>query len=669
MVLPARPAVALALLVALLAPVAMGQTEVPQPSPQTPQQFQCQPPMETCLPDLVATNPQAHESDERFPVKPCADFVNLGDAPTATPFRYLLLLDNVPVAEEQATGAYRTGEGGTVCWGEFHLSAGRHTMEVRVDSGDDVVESNERNNARLISFQVRPEPKVDLRLSRLWVTPTEGGVGMNQIFYVNVSNVGNAPSPLTLVTLEDDHGLLANWTMPPLRPGQWWLAAHATRPEYRPVGTFVARAVVDPLNNLSEMSEDNNEALVEYTVLDHPAPDYEISNVTVSGNRTEMRGVRVDVYVKNVGDRGVEGTMVRLVNATNETVGTGYTRSIIWPGERGLVQFFLVLRAGVHELRAIADYTNIVVERDETNNEHAFTIEIQPAPLLADLPNLVVQRVYAMPEDPRPGEAVSVGALIHNVGTNRSNATRVNFLVNDEVIASASVPALRPDSYYSAYVPWVAANAGSYTIVAVVDQADTVRELDEMDNALALDFLVTTQRAPPATAPTPPTSPPPITGPDPTPTTPTPSTPTTPTPNLPRDTASRVIPGELVIATSPAPGGARGVFSISLRNPTIERVGLLTVAFKIDGKAHKEVLVNGIPGAGIVAASTGEESIPPGKHTVTAEIRVVGSTGPAVVRQGSYEQEAGPSEGIPGFEALGLLGALVAALALARRRR
>lgn len=214
--LPARRAVAFALLATLALPLAAAQ-EVPEPAPPTtPSQVACQPPVETCLPDLIATNPQAEATDERFPVAPCADFLNLGEAPTATPFRYLLIIDEVGVAEKQVTGAYRTGEGDTVCWGEFHLAPGHHTMEVRIDSANEVAETNENNNARRLAFSVGPAPKVDLHLSSLRVTPTQGGVGQNQYFHVNVSNSGTGGSPLALLSLEDDTGPLANWTVPRL---------------------------------------------------------------------------------------------------------------------------------------------------------------------------------------------------------------------------------------------------------------------------------------------------------------------------------------------------------------------------------------------------------------------------------------------------------------------
>ncbi|HVM44458.1 MAG TPA: CARDB domain-containing protein, partial [Candidatus Thermoplasmatota archaeon] len=583
--------------------------------------------------------------------------------------RILLSIDNVPVGEHQATGAYRRGEGGRdICWDNIAVTAGRHTMTVHVDSANEVPETNDTNNLRAIAFFVAPTPRVDLRLTSLLVTPTEGGVGMNQLFIVNVTNIGDARAPTSRLSLEDDNGVLANWSVPELAPRQSWTMVHASRPEYRPVGTFVARAVIDPANEIAEISEDNNEALFEYTVLDHPAPDYTITNVTVSGNRTEMRGLRIDATVANVGDRLVRGTGVRILNETNATLAESTTVSLIYPNQTATLQFFLALRAGTHELRLVVDPMNRIVERNEKNNEWNLTLVIDEPTVALDLPNLVIERVYAMPGDPRPGEVVSVGALIHNIGTNRSNATTVNFLVNDELIGTAAVPALKPDAYYSAYVPWRTATSATFVITAVVDQRNALLELDESDNALDLQILITTQRAP---SEEPPEAPPATTPPPATPTapaTPTPATPTAPTRPPTTDTASRVVVGELIVTTRPTATGASGVISVSLRNPNIERVGLLTVQFKANDKILKEVLVQGIPGAGTIAATSGEVELPPGKNAVSVEVRVVGAVGPAVVRQGEYEQESGKKQGLPGFEAAALLVALLGALALRRRR-
>lgn len=676
--LPPSRALAFALLLALALPGAVAQDpfqqqdptqELQDDPPEAPRELQCQTPVDACLPDLIPTNPRVEVQDERSPATFCTDFVNVGEGPTAAPFRILLTIDQIGIAEEQVTGAYQTGEGGAnICWDSVSLVAGRHSFSVLVDAEGEIVEKNETNNQRGSNFNVLRAPKVDLRLTSLQVTPKDGGTSANQVFIVNVTNGGNEASPAAFVTLEDDMGPMTNWTTPALKPAQSVTLVFPTRPEYRSVGTFVARAVVDPSNAISELSEGNNEALTEYTVLEHPAPDYRISKVVVAGNRTEMRGVRVDVTVENVGDRASRGATLRLVNETNKTLAQGVTTSILYPDTSSVVQFYMVLHAGNHSLRLIADPNNKVAERNEVNNEWNFTIDIAESIHILDQPNLLVERVYAMPEDPRPGESVSVGALVHNVGTNKSNATTVSFSVDGKQIATAAIPSLKPDAYYSAYVPWPGGTSGTHIIEALADPSDKISELDEGDNALDLEFLITTQKPPEEEQP-PPIVTPPVLVPTPPSATPTPATPTpTPKPANDAPTASRVVLGELVVSTKPVPGGVKGVVSASLRNPLLEPLGRFTVTFKVDGETVSEKLLGGILGAATIAATTGEIELPEGKHTVSAEVHIVGSSAAPLVRSSTYEEAAGEKTGVPGVGALGLLGAAAIALILRRKR-
>lgn len=664
---------ALLLLAATLAPPALAQNptlpdpqEEAKPPGEVEQQVECREPVEQCFPDLVPTNPSVRATHEREPVTLCIEFVNLGTGPTATPFRVLLKVDGIAAGEKQFTKIYQRGEGERdICWSDLTLVRGRHTMTVVVDSNQEVPESSENNNARTLAFQVGGEPKVDLELTSFTITPREGGPRAAQIFAINLTNVGTNASLPTMLNLSDDAGLAIEMPVPSLAPGESRLYAHATRPDVRPVGTWIARAIVDPESNNTEAREDNNEAYLEYVVLEHPAPDYDIVDVTTHGNHTAMRGVRVDVLVANVGDRVVRGNLVRVLNETNVTLTEGMTRSLLYPNTTGLVQFLFVLPAGHHVVRFVADPYARVTERNESNNEWVLELDILPAPTERSGPNLVVERIYAMPDDPRPGEPISVGALIRNVGTNASNATVVNFTANGRLIGSTPVPALRPDQSHTAYVPWIVTNASDYLLAASADPADRVLELDEEDNLLTRDFLVTDVVLPPEEEPEPPAPPVNVTPPTP----PTPVTPTPPTRPTNATPAAPLAFSDLEIDVRPVPGGAKGIVSVSLRNPNIQRVGLISVTFKVDGETLVEKLLGGLAGAAIGAVTSGEVDLPAGRHVVSAEVRLVGSTGAPIVREKAYEVEAGKKEGIPGFEPVAILVAAVVAGAIGRRRR
>ncbi|HUR70163.1 MAG TPA: CARDB domain-containing protein [Candidatus Thermoplasmatota archaeon] len=675
---PVPRAAAVALVALMLLPVALAQTpSAPTPPDEdTPvgntgdqtEQFDCTQPVGQCFPDLIPSNPHAQTRDERFPIRACTDFINVGKSPTATSFHVRLDIDGIATGELQATEVYQTGQGNSepFCWDGIQLVKGRHTLTVTIDSNDEVIESEERNNARTVVFTVAATPQVDLRMSNFTILPREGAPRQNQIFYVNVTNIGNAGSIPTTVNLTDDNGFLATFLLPALRPGQSQELAYATRPEFRPVGTFIARAVVDPLGNNTELNELNNELFAEYTVLEHPSPDFVITNVTTTGAFAEFRPIHTRVTVQNVGDQLVNGNLVYAVNETGGVVAKGSSLAVLYPNMTNTVEFDLLLRAGDHRnIRIVADPLALANERNESNNEWLLTFAIERPLVVADDPDLVVERVFAMPDDPRPGEAVSVGALVHNVGTNRSRDTTINFSLDGKPLGRASVPSLPPDARHAAYVPWVATEGGLFHLVALVDPLDDVHELDEENNLLELPFLVATRPSKPPEQ----TEPPPVVTPPVNTTKPPVNTTKPPTTNGTRNTTARLALASLDVTTSPVPGGVKGILSASIRNQNVQSVGLISVTFKVDGEPIEkgEVLLQGIRGAATVSATLPDADLPEGNHTVSAEVRIVGSTFAPIVREQAYEATAG-KKGLPGFEApLALLA--VALVVLSRRRR
>lgn len=636
----------------------------PTPPPETPEQFECTQPLGACFPDLLPTNLNHNATDERFTTSLCADFVNVGSAPTASAFRVILYVDEVATFEWTFEGPYQQGAGEhAICKHDLHLARGRHTFLFHVDALDTVVESNETNNRRGSSLIVEGEPQLDLEFTSLQVLPKIGKPNTNQHFIANVTNVGRAPSVPSYVAMMDENGPLALLPIKALAPGESTTVVHVTRTDLRPVGQFVVRARVDPGGNVSEIRETNNDALADYEVLDHPAPDLVLTNVSVVGNLTAYRGIRLDVTLENLGDRTARDVLVRLFNHTNISAGNA-TRQYLGATSISNVQFFLHLPPGTHSLKIMADPSRRIVEKNELNNVYWLNLTIEDAPLVVDLPNLVVRRVFAMPDNPTTRDQLALGALVENIGTNRSNETTLNFTLGGKQLGTRPVPALPPGASYTAYVSSEPVTAGVYSLEAHVDAMGRIAEIDNADNVLAREFDVVEPDLPPE-EPVEEPAPPPPTNQTPTPATPTPATPRpTPTPSEP--TGPRIALADLSIETRASGEKVLGIISLSLRNPNIAPLGRVTVAFTVDGNPLKEVLVSRIPGAGTVSASSGEVELPAGEHKVRAEVRIVGSNEPALTREASYAQEA--TQGVPGFGAAALLLATLV-VAFATRRR
>lgn len=655
-----RRGLALALLAILLAPSVPAQGIPPPEAPTSP----LDPPT---FPDLIPTNLDADVIDVTQPVRLCADSTNIGEAGAAVEYDVAISLDGTPYTYWQHVRTNATNGGNAHLCGNVTLTVpGWHTFQVLVDSSNQVPESNEDNNdASPLRFYVPSEPQVDLQV-RLVVKPDVCKPRGVQSIVATVYNTGGKESPPTAVDIRDDNGLIIRLeTGVPLPAKSSRQLAHVLACDYLPVGNFTAIAFVDPLDNVTESREDNNQHFDHYTVLDHPAPDLVLTDVHLVGNISARRAVQLNGTIANFGDRAVQQFLLQITDlredGANVTVAN-ITRSLLQPGRNTTFQIFLPLPQGSHVLRFVLDPHGDVPERNETNNRFELTFvldEPRSGPLAA---NLYPRSLDAAPNDPKPGETVQLTLLVTNDGEAKSNASSVAFYADGELLGTKPLPEVRPGTSMPLVYSWGGSTEGEHVLSVVIDPDGKINEAEEGDNALDLPFVVL--NATPTRSPTPTPT---------TPTSPTAPTPTTPT-TLPQPPGNatpegpRIAIGEIAIGTRQVPGGVKGNLIASLRNLNLQPLGALSVAFRVDGRLVKEVLVPGIVAAGTASARTGEIDLPEGEHRVTAEVRVLGTTDAPVTLERTYTAEAG-AKGIPGVGIAWAVPALLGvALALRRRR-
>lgn len=638
---------------ALLAPTAVAQLPSPpsvgEPIPE---------------PDLIPGNSRVNATYHLQPVEVCATAMNIrGNAQTThPPFDVVLYLDGFEEGARRVRQVLASGQGAEVCW-QMTLPSGWHRYHFVVDALDDVKEHNESNNvARQAWFYIDVTPAPELIVEGFEIYPRIATEGRPQIFSAVVRNVGNAPSPRTELQFIDETGSLGTLSVDPLAVGERDEVVLLTDPSIRPSGTFTGRAVVDPGANVTEGNESNNERVLAYEVPDHPLPDLRVSNLTIEGSLVARSTLRLNVTIENMGDRNALPFVIRVFDNDKPLLNT--SRGGLGVGQNTTARFLLSVAEGQHEIRVEVDPENQVAERDEENNVVADFLDVVAPESVVVEPNLLVERVDAAPNDPRPGETVMLVAFVRNTADTVVNETTVEFTINGVPLGSVRAPALDPGHYASVTFSWPVQDEGSYTIRAAADVANEVAEADEGDNELARTFVVI---SPPAPSPPPPTpaTPQPTTPSAPTPTTPAaPTAPTAPTPGA--DDEMLVI-GEVSVNTRGVEDGVKGIVVASLRNPRLEPLGRVSLAFSVDGRTVKTVLLDGLGGGATSPVSTGEIDLPAGAHTVKVEASLLGGAKLASGEK-TYDQEAARS-GIP---SAGLVAALAvsgaAALAVRRRR-
>lgn len=635
-------------------------------------------PLEVHKPDLYPSSPRFTETDELHPTDVCMEVYNFAPANQGISgfFDVQMRIEQYVNGSaylwkeeyQRTTSPISGGQQATMCW-RFTLPAGGYLASASVDVANEVDESNETNNAhtRGYWFGVRERPKPDLVVvsKGFAIGPGDGANGYPQYFQVQVRNRGDAPSVATEVEFRDETGVLGRGELRALAAGGYGSAFIQTDPTLRPPGAYTAVATLDPDGLVDEHVETDNVATRAYVIVPHPAPDLVVRDLRINGTLVERRALRLEAVVANVGNKSAGTTTYRLdidgapvANQTLDRLSAGANRTLVFP-------FYLT--SGNHTVRVVADPLFAIGELDETNNDRDALVMVDAIPPDLRFPNLVIDRLSALPDDPGPGEVVTVNAYLRNVGEVPSDNLTLALVLDGVRIGEVRVPPIQPDRYHSARFEWTNATVGPHTLRAYVDANAEVREIHEDDNNDTLFLTILQPRVEQA---------PPVNG----TTTPPPAedeTPpnegdgnepgsTAPPPTNATDDARGPEITQVDVTTRPVPGALKGRITVGLRNPRLDALGRMTVAFKVDGRALKEVLVQGIPAAGLTGTSSGEVDLPPGKHDVQVEVRLVGAATPPAVSAATYDAQAGEN-GVPG-PSLGLVVLAVAALALRRKK-
>ncbi|NDO90077.1 discoidin domain-containing protein [Cellulosimicrobium composti] len=118
-----------------------------------------------------------------------------------------------------------------------------------------------------------------------------------------------------------------------------------------------------------------------------------------------------------------------------------------------------------------------------TGSGNGQVAELQVFGTAAPNPDLVVTGVTATPASPLESQAVTLSAVVRNIGTQGSAATDVAFTLDGQTVATEPVGALAAGVEATVTADVGARPAASYTIGAVADAGGTVAEQDESNNA------------------------------------------------------------------------------------------------------------------------------------------------------------------------------------------
>ena len=227
---------------------------------------------------------------------------------------------------------------------------------------------------------------------------------------------------------------------------------------------------------MTESNESNNEKTI--TFLTH-APDLDVQKISWSPKNPSVGDtVTFTVTIKNRGSGRADASRLAYYIGNSSThyqdvpaieADTTETNTLTWTVE-----------AGPSTIKVVADFNEMVVESDESNNKKVVDFSSLS-------PDLVIRNVTWSPAEPLVGDLVTFAVIIKNQGGGIADYSRINYYIDDVYMGSDSVNPIDINATDNKTFTWTA-EVGSHEIKAVADFSDAVIENNENNNEKTFAF-------------------------------------------------------------------------------------------------------------------------------------------------------------------------------------
>jgi uncharacterized repeat protein (TIGR01451 family) len=208
-------------------------------------------------------------------------------------------------------------------------------------------------------------------------------------------------------------------------------------------------------------------------------PDLIVQSISLSpGDPSIGVTVTITVTIKNQGSAGAERSHVEC-----QVDGIILDTKSINPldaGATAAVTFTWKAEVGSHTIKAVADSTGLIAETNENNNTTTYT-------LTTSAPDLIVKSITWSPDNPSRGDSIVFSITIKNQGSLASHNTNVHFYIDGISRGFQDIAAIDPGGAITTTFNWIAMS-GQHIVKAVIDEPNNVKESDETNNELEVNF-------------------------------------------------------------------------------------------------------------------------------------------------------------------------------------
>ncbi|MCX8044220.1 MAG: hypothetical protein N3B18_08855 [Desulfobacterota bacterium] len=315
-----------------------------------------------------------------------------------------------------------------LCW-TANAANGQHLLSVTVDPDNEISETNEADNSKLVSLSVRSLP--DVVIDRYTVSSDAQLPRAGAPFTVTtmIRNTGESEALLlkAICTVTGDgeafrSGLKVGEVVFSEISGGGQAQAHFTMS--LPSGDYTLSVHLDPDDTIQESNEHNNRAETTLRVLSDVFQGVDLAVVPsdiiiVPEPGREGMPLTISVTVRNSGDRDALSVPV-VLRCEDETGGNSdlalHTFAVIRANESAMARVTASLPAGNYRIIAVVDPAASINEVCRINNAATKAFTILPPHDVVDL-DIDSEAITFNPDPAVVGEHVAIRCDIRNVGT------------------------------------------------------------------------------------------------------------------------------------------------------------------------------------------------------------------------------------------------------------
>ena len=341
-------------------------------------------------------------------------------------------------------------------------SEGSHTINIILDSGNQIVEIDEANNIKVINI-----PLPDLIAEDITFSPPDVQIGDTLVITAYIQNQGSSKTEDSQVDCYVDGIKIASQELLSIDIGESVIKIFNWVAE---AGIHTFKITVDVNNTVIEVNETNNEKEKDCAIA---TPDLIVEGMSwITSNQLNNNEATLTITIKNIGTGTAGESQVKY--SFDSSPADIKNIASIPAGETVVFSFITILSTGQHTASIIADYNDVITELDEDNNESTISFST-----LA--PDLVIRTITYSPLDAGAGDTITIIVKLENRGTAKATNVRLSLSIDGSVLDYADLPEMDITTPITVEFSWQATE-GEHEITVFAEGDETTIESNELNN-------------------------------------------------------------------------------------------------------------------------------------------------------------------------------------------